>query len=56
MLVLAEAIFFSVTYNKIKEKAKTKMKTDVKKHVDIKSAIMNTNKRERKKPLVIKKN
>ena len=37
-----------VTYNKIKEKAKKKkMKQDVKKHADIKSAVMNTKKREK---------
>ena len=41
--------FFSVTYNKIKEKAKSKLKKDVKKkHADIKSAVMNTKKREKK--------
>ena len=47
--------FFSVTYNKIKEKAKKKMKKDVKKHADIKSAVMNTKKKEKKiNQLVIK--
>ena len=40
--------FFSVTYNKIKEKAKKKMKKDVKKHADIKSAVMNTKKKQKK--------
>ena len=47
MFVLAETIFFTVPYKKKKQK---KMKKDVKKnHVDIKSAIMNTKKREKNK-------
>ena len=50
MFLLAEAIFFSVTYNKIKEKAKKKkMKKDVKKHV------MNTKKKEKTNKAVIHK-
>ena len=40
--------FFSVTYNKIKEKAKNKSKKDVKKHADIKSTVMNTIKQREK--------
>ena len=51
MFLLAEAIFFGVTYNKIKEKAKKKkkMKKDVKKHV------MNTKKKEKTNKAVIYK-
>ena len=46
--------FFSVTYNKIKEKAKKKRKKDVKKQADIKSAVMNTKKRETNKSVSYK--
>jgi hypothetical protein len=54
MFLLAEAICFGVTYNKIKEKAK-KMKKRCKRHVHIKSAVMNTQKKRKQiKQLVIK--
>jgi hypothetical protein len=39
MFLLAEAIFYGVTYNKIKKRCN--------KHVDIKSAVMNTKKKEK---------
>ena len=46
---------FGVTYNKIKEKAKKKNEKRCKRHVDIKSAVMNTKKRRKQiKQLVIK--
>jgi len=54
MFVLAETIFFQCKYNKIKEKAKKNEKR-CKKHVDIKSSVMNTKTKEEKiKQLVIK--
>jgi hypothetical protein len=39
MFLLAEAIFYGVTYNKIKKRCN--------KHVDKKTAVMNTKKKEK---------
>ena len=54
MFLLAGAIFFIVTYNKIKERGQKKMKNRCKKHVEIKSAVMNTKKREKNKAVSYK--
>jgi hypothetical protein len=48
MFLLAEAIFYGVTYNKIKKKCN--------KHVDIKSEVMNTKKKRKQTKQLVKKN
>jgi hypothetical protein len=55
MFVLAKTIFFQCNLKQNKRKSKKKMKKDVKKHADIKTAVMNTKKKEKKiNQLVIK--
>ena len=56
MFVLAETFFFQCNLQQNQRKSKKKkMKKDVTKHADIKSAVMNTKKEKKINQLVIKK-
>ena len=47
MFVLAETTFFQCNLQQNQRKSKTKNKKRCKRHVDIKSAVMNTKKKEK---------